>query len=403
MMLSKVTRIAAAGICLLGAATEASVIVTLRPRVTSSAGLMTLGEIAEIRATDPADAERVAAVIVGPSPGAGTESRLAYDAVRERLLAAGVDLSTVEFAGATTVLVTAPDAPAASAPPRERVLDHADEIHRAVVDAIRRYLAAQTDVATLDIEVPLSEAQTAFLSAAAVRGCEVVGGAPPWRGEQVFVLRLMDGRERLREVRVTCTLTPRPSVLAAKRALPRGHVVQPDDLVWKKAESEAELACASDPRQILGKETRQPLRTGQAISPEAVRPLPLVRNGQFVNVTSFRPGLNVQRLMRARSDGAAGEIIPLLTLEDHKTVLAKVTGLQEAEVVVQPTAAPADAAVVLGSPSDRPAHIPAVRSTDGAVLPVLHEQVFRRVRAPEPGGYRPRVLANPIHQQSINE
>ena len=399
----------AAATYLATAAAHGSVIVTLRPTASVSASLVTLGDVAEIRATDPIDAERLAAILVSPAPPTGRDDRLSYVAVRERLLAAGIDLAQVEFAGAVETVVTfAPESEKSTRPSPTPARAEAHDVKRAVEEAIVRKLARVTDVTAFTVEAELSEAQTAFLSAAAVRGCDVVGGSPPWRGEQTFVLRVLDGAERLREVRVTCQLRQHPLVLAAKHALPRGHVVQPGDLAWKRVGKDEELGAATNPRQLIGRETRQPIRTGQPIPPDAVRSLPLVRSGQFVTVTSQRPGVSVQRTMKATTDGAHGDVIPLVTLEDRKTVLAKVTGLHEAETVGEgATAGAAPQTVALSAQIENSTDNPPLhrepRGADGPVLPVLHEERDTPRQIPDPFGDRPRVLANPIHPQCVSE
>ena len=149
------------------------------------------------------------------------------------------------------------------------------------------------------------------------------------------------------------------------------------------------------------------LRTGQAIPLDAVKALPLVRNGQFVTVTSRRPGLAVQRVMKARADGVAGEVIALQTLEDRKTVLARVTGLQEAEVIddsIAPTTGPKIERQTAGiaGPAIPPPVTTAdalVEATGGPILPVLHQLAAEPVR--EVPSDRPQVFANPTKALSV--
>jgi len=323
-------------IALAAATTRADALVAFRPAATIAGSLVTLGDVADVRSTDVVSGQQLPTIILGPAPAAGRETVITFEVVRSRLMAAGVNLSEVEFSGPSSVTVSGAEATPVRPGRRPRPQPPAGDVRmraeRAVSAAVRRYLASK-GVASAVVEFNLPEAENAEVSAAESRGFEVTGGDAPWTGPQTFLLRFLDAAEQVREVRIGCVVSQPPLVLAARQALPKGHVLRPDDLVWKRAETDSEACAATDPRQLVGRETQQSIRTGQPIPTDAVRTLPLVRGGQFVTVTSRRPGVAVQRVMKAKDDGGIGELVSLTTLEDRKTVLARVTGLQEAEVV----------------------------------------------------------------------
>lgn len=364
---------------------DAAALVAFRPKASVSEGLVTLAHVADVRGSDPAAGQKLSAIILGPGPDAGRETTITFETVRSRLMAAGVNLAEVEFSGPSSVTVRGE--PTATVPvpdrkPRGTPADAGDRAGRAAAAAVRRYLSPKLGTGSLAVAPQVPEAEAAAVAAAEPHGFEVSGGAAPWTGPQTFMLRFLDAAERVHQVQVQCVVSLRPSVLAARHALPKGHVLQPDDLVWKKADADTDAACETDPARLLGKEMRRPVRSGQPIPPDAVRSVPLVRNGQFVTVTSRRPGVAVQRVMKSKADGINGEVIPLLTLEDHKTVLARVTGLQEAEIVDPAT------------PSDT-----AQATDDGAILPAEYEPAPAVPQ--EPAVAAPRVLVNPSQPLSV--
>lgn len=316
---------------------QAGALVALRPTASVADGLVTLGDVADVRGSDAAQSQKLSAIILGPGPDAGRETTVTFETVRSRLMAAGVDLADVEFSGSSLTSVrggsNAATTPAPERSPRGPSRDVRKRAESAASAAVRRYLTSKLGSQSVAITAQVPDAEAEAIAAAESHGFEVSGGATPWTGPQTLTLRFLDAGERVRQVQVSCVVSQRPSVIAARHALPKGHVLRPDDLVWKKAESDSDATCATDPAQLLGCETQRPVRAGQPIPADAVRSIPLVRNGQFVTVTSRRPGVAVQRVMKAKSDGTTGETIAVLTLEDHKTVLARVTGLQEAEIV----------------------------------------------------------------------
>ncbi|MBA3315840.1 MAG: flagellar basal body P-ring formation chaperone FlgA [Planctomycetota bacterium] len=366
----------------------AGVLVAFRDQATVERSLVTLGDVAELHSTEPADAQRLSAVILGPAPAAGRESPITFETVRSRLLSAGLDLADIQFSGPATVTVMGLKAASnrVSMPRTSRVAPPAakSRIEQVVVEAIRRYLAVQSRGGSFEVSANVADDTAHLLATAETRGVDVSGGRAPWTGRQTFLLRVIDTAEKIHEVRVECLVSARPSVLATRQALPRGHVIGPDDLVWKKAESEAEAGCVTDPKELLGRETQQPLRSGQAIARDAVKTLSLVRNGQFVTVSSRRPGLAVQRVMKARADGALGEVIALQTLEDHKTILARVTGLLEADVVDKVNEQPHRPIIETGE---------SVAASAGSLLPVAYE---------DEANAQPSILTSDTHRMHVN-
>ncbi len=305
---------------------EAGTFVTFRPQATVAGTVVTLADVADVRGDDPTTQARLNGLLLAPAPAAGGKLRLGFDAVRARLAACGADLGEIEFGGASETVVSPPDA---ARPPRES-----------------KPRPAKTP--------PVPPAPTAA--------------------------------DRRADKPVAAPAPPRPVILATAVALPPGHVVRPADLVWRTAR-DSEQGAATDPAAILNKEVVRSLRADQPVSADLVRAVPLVRSGQFVTVTSRQPGIAVQRVMKARSDGAADEIIAVNTLEDRRTLMVRVTGLQEAEVVnLDPPLPTAGRQEIRHAPTALPA-----------------PQIAERMPADETPAASdgPRLLVNPVTPQSV--
>ncbi len=84
---------------------------------------------------------------------------------------------------------------------------------------------------------------------------------------------------------------------------------------------------------LLGREASRPLPAGHLLKQDDIREVPLVRTNEICTVYSGQAGLVIRRQYKARSDGAKGQTIPMISLDSGTQILARVTGLHEAVVV----------------------------------------------------------------------
>jgi len=70
-------------------------LVRFRSRVVVTDRVITLGDIAEVTDSDSAVIARLQGIPLAPAPAAGRERRIAYETVRSRLSAVGVNLAEV--------------------------------------------------------------------------------------------------------------------------------------------------------------------------------------------------------------------------------------------------------------------------------------------------------------------
>ena len=119
--------------------------------------------------------------------------------------------------------------------------------------------------------------------------------------------------------------------MAVKHTVARGQVLKASDLVWRQSKGNGRTFQRME--EVMNKETTRTLRPGVPILAGDVRKIPLIRNNDIVTVYARKPGLSVEWQLKARSEGAMGDTVTLVTLDGREKVLARVTGYHEAETL----------------------------------------------------------------------
>ncbi|MBL8251744.1 MAG: flagellar basal body P-ring formation protein FlgA [Candidatus Competibacter sp.] len=122
-------------------------------------------------------------------------------------------------------------------------------------------------------------------------------------------------------------------VLVASRSLPKGTVLGPADLKAERRDLSA-LAGGYEtaPDNLLGKQLRQPLSAGTAISPQAVKVLPLIRQGETVTLLMRQGGMEVRSSGVALSDAESGQRLRVRNEASKRVVEGTATANREVEV-----------------------------------------------------------------------
>jgi flagella basal body P-ring formation protein FlgA len=311
------------------------------------AGLIRLGDIARIDDADPKVARQLAGVTLGPAPAEGRKLRITQQAIRERLIANGVNLAEVEFAGQSLILIEGPPVaraqppakplpsklvPVAAQPRTPTPVDrrNADEIVQTAFH--RQFQFDEADIGPPALIVKIDDGDVALLGETDSEQIQFIEPGLAWGGPQTLTARIPaeDGESHVVRLRVWLEETPR--VLTVKHAIPKGQVLRDADLVAKpaaKGETGIERADA-----LVGREATRTLRPGAPLQHADVVKTPLVRSNDLVTVRVRLPGLTVSRIFRSQGHGAEGEVVNLVALEDpREKVQARVTGWHEAEIV----------------------------------------------------------------------
>jgi flagella basal body P-ring formation protein FlgA len=172
---------------------------------------------------------------------------------------------------------------------------------------------------------------TRILQCNTLAGCEVVGGDPRVPDDQTVTTRFRDRKGNPAEFTVRCRISSQPQILAARYTIPPGHILREADLAWRQAENVDGVVARLE--EALNRETRRLIRQDEPIRASDIRAVPLVRSNDIVTVISRRGGVVIKAEMKSRGEGTMGDTVTLVSLKGQDLVLARVTGLHEAEVI----------------------------------------------------------------------
>ena len=127
-------------------------------------------------------------------------------------------------------------------------------------------------------------------------------------------------------------------VVVARRALPRGKLLGPDDvtlvsLTSDQLEAHRAVSWTDTIDQVVGKELRRAVRAGAPIPPDETQPPIAARRREAVDVTVQAGACTVRMTAIALENGRLGEMIRLQNPNGKGDFMARLTGPGRAEVV----------------------------------------------------------------------
>ena len=126
---------------------------------------------------------------------------------------------------------------------------------------------------------------------------------------------------------------PEIDVAVPSRDLPRGAVLSETDLVYMPIPtSRANAIVARSIADLVGMETRRPLRAGDLIRSIDVKRHALVTKGSTVTMKFDAEGISLTAVGRAMADGADGDVITVLNPTSYRQVQALVVAPGEVRV-----------------------------------------------------------------------
>jgi len=321
--------------------------IRLRAQCQVSGPVVTLGDVAEILAADPRQAEHLAAIELFAAPAPGTQRYVRLREIQDLLLLKGISLAEHSFSGASQTVVgaAAVRTQAESFSPQA-----ARRAQQRLREAIAQYLSRRVAGASFwNIEPQLDASQVRAL-ASSTQSISVSGGTPPWHGRQTFQITVQ-GAAPAAGFAVEAVVTPPPQIVVTTRSLPRGAIVAPEDVELQAVncrEGTGEYCTSAE--EVVGRQTTRALAAGVPFPHDAVRQPLLVRRGDVVTVHARSPGVHVRITARAREDGSLGDLVSVESLHDRKTFLARVCDSRELEVFASAVRAQ-DAPVARGAAS----------------------------------------------------
>jgi flagella basal body P-ring formation protein FlgA len=335
-------------ICLINLSADLGWAVTIRFQTQAkvSKPIVYLGDIAEITNGTPEMISRYQQIKLAPSPPAGGHCILDFDSARNRIIALGLSNGELEFAGQSRILVTAisnspaetPNAVGVSSIQRvnheQPLVDYAQvQAERIILHAIRNDLKASlepSEFALAEIDVQFRRDDAERILGTSHLDWKIEGWTETIEQPQtlVFTKKLSSAAES--GIHVQCHVKMPPKTLSVNSFLPMGHVMTASDLTWAYSKQLAEPIALE---QVIGMETKHPLRPGKPISMNDLRIKPYVRARDLVSVHARQRGILVKRTMRALGTGGLGETIELVTLDGKDRFTARVTGYHETEIL----------------------------------------------------------------------
>ena len=326
---------------------SAAAIIDVHATARISSGVIRLIDVADIDDGDPETQRRLETITLGPVPPPGRKTRLTQQTIRQRLLACGVNLAQIEFTGQSMVIVetASEDAPAvvpasveipaaqtAAARPLLISEMQRNKAEKMVQDAFhRQYHTTGGDVGPMHLTVEFSDDNVHQILDLKPHDIRFSEPGLKWGGPQTLTIKIpeQDGSSRI--IRMEAWLKQKQQILTVKHTVPKGQVIGEDDLTLVPAkEGESGLQVS---RGVIGQEAARDLAPGQPLQSRDLHKVPLVRSSDLVTVRFRSPGLTVSRVFRASGNGALGDVVNFVALEDPREKMqATVTGWHEAEV-----------------------------------------------------------------------
>lgn len=114
-------------------------------------------------------------------------------------------------------------------------------------------------------------------------------------------------------------------MVVSLRALDRGDVIGPGDVVLQKREiSAASGKFYANVNEVLGLRARMPIRANFPLRSEYLEKVPLVKSGQLVTIIAENQSLRLTATGRARGNGSEGDIVMVQNLGSNKEFPARV-------------------------------------------------------------------------------
>lgn len=264
-----------------------------------------LGELGALEG----DARRFASLDLGPAPAPGATRRLAGAAILRQLRAAGLDAAQVRYKIPAWIRVERAS---------QQVSDEAlrDEVRRALAERLRPGESIRAIDVARGVRIPPGPYR--------VRA----GALPERRGTGIFPLSLeiVQGGDVVAHVPVRVTLARAERVVVARRALPRGARVEPEDVALELrslAPSDGDVLLSL--HDAVGKRTRMAVAAGERLRLRYLERPPAVRRGELVRAFIERPGLEVSLAVEALETAAAGEPVRIRNPASGRELSGRVT------------------------------------------------------------------------------
>ncbi len=311
----------------------------LRSEARTTGSVVRLGDVADI--LGDGEVQALAQIELAPAPAVGKQRTLTVREIQDTLERRGLNMLELRISGASQVNVVG-FAEAAKQTPRSKVLplSSMQQAQRAVIDAIVQHLQESNgndDPWTVVVELNDAQAQAVL---ADVHRVEARGGQAPWLGKQTFEIAVRTDKGPA-AFTLEAKVTIPSSVVVTAKAVPRGAILDAADVTLERIKPGTPVDDAFQSLDdVVGREAIKAMAPGQILDPQYVRTPMLVKRGSVVTVYVQSPGVKIRTAGRARDNGSQGDTVTIESLLDRKSFEARVTGIDQVEVIANPSAAP---------------------------------------------------------------
>ena len=157
---------------------------------------------------------------------------------------------------------------------------------------------------------------------------EVTGGEGSANGKsRTFVFNFYKNGQFIKKLGVVCRLELFADIVVVKAAVKRGSVITREmlDIVRREITLPADDFC-TEIAQATGQQAKRTIRARRMLRKSDLEPVPAIRSGEIVMIVAENENIKITARGIAKSDGAMGETIPVLSLRSNKKIHAKVIG-----------------------------------------------------------------------------
>ncbi|RMD87321.1 MAG: flagella basal body P-ring formation protein FlgA [Candidatus Dadabacteria bacterium] len=268
----------------------------------------TVGDIAEIKAGEgfKEKAARIAKVKIGDSPTAGRKATVKASTVLSAIRESGITLDSVGYFLPKTFVVK-----------RDSRILSQDEIKAAIQEFLRK-----TDPGTLVSRVIIDKALEVPSGEIALKVDQISGEGR--EGAYRITAVLPEGTEHYSFL-VKALLEKWVNVPIARYSIRKGQVVGEGDVALARLNIKAlPPDIIVYPEEVLGREVRRQIKSGQVFRKRELRIPPLIKTGERVTVIYEKGLLTATATGIAIQEGIKGDLIRVRNEDSHRVIMARI-------------------------------------------------------------------------------
>jgi len=268
---------------------------------------ITIGDLAEVKGSDPKLVAKVQSIVIGQSPPAGEERLLYGGYISTRLKQYGFNPSTLNMRVPEKIRVT-----------RAFQRVESREIEAVVMKAIREQMTWNPQKTTIR-EIRGIEPIT--LPPGPVQYDVTFPTTTDFLGPTSFSLSLRVHGNIEKRLYGTAYIEVIQDVVTVTRPVSKNEVIEEEDIRLKRMNlAQVPKRVITDPEEVIGKRAKRPLQANAMIRPYEVETPPLVQKGDRVVIIVESPLLKITAIGEALERGNRGETIRIRNTSSNREV-----------------------------------------------------------------------------------